>query len=568
MNRNADYKFSQIPFNEIQRSKFSTFINHKTSFNMGDLVPIYCTTDVLPADTWKLDLSYVIRLNSELIKPIMDNLILDVWAFMTPIRILWDHWKEFNGENTLGAWAQLQEYNVPKIQGTITAKSILDYMGWPTNVKLTDSATASNCGNSFGVRAYIKTWNEWFRDQNYTAPLQDYAGDSNTTFDAANPVTGGKLLKVYKIHDYFTSVLPAPQKGPALQIPLGTSAPTMIVGNGNAPVLTTDGVNYGYLAISGYGGTGSTNKLLQTGLGTENNGRIPQAIGSPGTLIANNLVAFSQNAGLSGLTGTTDLSMATAATVNALRFAFAVQRLYEKDARGGTRYREIIRSQFGVISPDATQQIPEYLGGFRTPINIIQVIQTSESTNNSNLAEQGAFSQTTGSRHIFTKSATEHAVILLLCAIRQEHTYQQGLNRGLSRNNRLEYYIPSLSHLSEQAILNKELFVSGNLEKDNQAFGFQERYAEYKYGKSYVSAEMRSNYAQTLDYWHLADYYTNTPTASTEFLQETKEYLDRCLRVPSGEKNLADQFIADFRINLTLTRPMPLYDIPGLIDHF
>lgn len=536
--RNAESHFSMLPRNQFERSKFQIEHTHKTTFNAGKLIPFFCEMDVLPGDTYKMTTSAIIRMSTPKY-PVMDNCYADFYYFFIPNRLVWEHWKEFNGENRNGAWTNSTEYEIPTlttpIGGALTG-TLMDYFGIPIGVENIEF-------NALPIRAYVLTWNEWFRDQNVTAPLTENTGDANATADNENPVLGGTPLSVYKYHDYFTSCLPQPQKGEAITSPLGTTAP--VVGNGQA--IGVKGTNTGVLVARDIGTDAGIVKGVLFGTNNEN---MPN-----GTLYK-----FTNSTGLE-----VDLTQATASTINALRLAFATQRILEKDARGGTRYTEIVRNHFGVISPDARQQRPEYLGGKRVPINMQQVVQTSSTIEG--VSAQGntaAMSLTGDTDNSFTKSFTEHGIILGLVCIRQDHTYQQGLERGWSRKRRLDYYWPSLAHLGEQPVLMKELYARGT-NADNEVFGYQERWAEYRYKPNRISGEFRSTYDRPLDSWHYGDLYEDAPVLSTEFLQETAQYIDRTLTVTS---TLQNQFIADFYMAITAVRPMPIYSVPGLLDHF
>lgn len=554
MNRNTESHFSVNPINlDIQRSKFVRPSTHKTTFNAGNLIPIYID-EVLPGDTFKMNMSSVIRMSTP-IYPVMDNANIDVYFFFVPNRLVWDHWKEFFGENNTTHWEQPVEYEVPQITaptGGWAKGTIADYMGIPTKVE-------NISVQALPFRAYCKIWNDWFRDQNLKDPAmismdETTTAGANTGDYVTNAEKGALPLKVAKYHDYFTAALPEPQKGPEVTI-----------GNigGYTPVITRAETNNNtqntlkfYANLPKGNTTGGGAFAIMTTTGREGEATLngySQAAGGAnydGTIIPINLWA--------------DNSGTTATSINALRQAFAIQRLYEKNARGGTRYIEIIRAHFGVQSPDARQQRSEYLGGTRVPINMDQVVQTSNSGDG--ITPQGntaAYSLTAFNESMFTKSFTEHGYIIGLCAIRTEHTYQQGIERFWSRKKMLDYYFPTLANLGEQAILNKEIYAQGNA-TDDEAFGYQEAWAEYRYKPSRVSGAMRSNYQTTLDAWHYADKYTKQPILSSEWIDETSANIDRTLAVQSTTE---DQFIADFYFACEATRPMPLYSIPGLIDH-
>lgn len=540
MNRNSESRFAEAPQINIQRSTFTMDQNIKTTFNMGDLIPFYVDLDILPGDTMQYDFSTVIR-QSTPIYPTMDNSFLDIYFYAIPWRLVWEHTKEFFGENKNGAWVQQTEYVIPQLttpEGGAEKGTIMDYMGIPTKVPgLAFSALA--------VRAYILTYNEHFRDQNLIAPITEYKDDTDRT--ASNTVSelGGLPLKAAKIHDYFTSCLPDAQKGTAISLPIGQTAP---VKSFNTQV---DPSQLAGIKIYGTDGT-LTNTGTQAVYLSVGNGSNMYSGGQNQTQqIQRDFALYA------------DLSNAVAATINAQRLAFATQRILERDARGGTRYAEVIRAHFGTTSPDARQQRPEYLGGKRIPITMQQVAQTSGTTDTSPQGNLAAFSHTSDSDRMFTKSFTEHTIILGLAVVRQEHTYQQGLARMWSRRRRLDTYYPELAYLGEQAILNKEIYAQGNA-KDNETFGFNERWIELRTKPNIVTGAFRSNYAQSLDVWHYADDYADMPGLNKAWIEETKDYLDRTLAVTS---KVEDQYLMDCLVSIKATRPMPMFSIPGLLDH-
>lgn len=534
MNRNTQSPFANIPEINIERSKFEMEFNHKTTFNTGDIVPFYIDLSVLPGDTHKISTSVVIRSMTP-IKPVMDLAYADTYFFFIPNRILWNHWKNFMGENTNGAWKETVEYTVPQLKtpvGGVTKGSIADYMGIPTGIAGVDIS-------ALPFRAYVKCYNEWFRDQNLIAPLAEYEDDTNRTMDMTSSVLGGKCCKIAKGHDYFTSALPQPQKGDPITMPLGTSAPVY-----------TQQQEQPYhqawpLKLNKTDGTGPVEegKLL--------------SIDASGNLRDSNGTFSVQDNQLYPANLFTDLTQATAATINALRLSFQTQRLLEKDARGGSRYREVIKNHFNTTIPDATVQIPEYLGGQRIQINQDQIADTA-----SNLGNTGAFSLTCNINEDFTKSFCEHGIILGLIAIRTLHTYQQGINKLWFKKQRFDFYDPVFAHLGEQPIYNRELFVTGTA-TDTQVFGYQEAWAEYRYHPNRISGEMRSNYAQSLDVWHYGDDFANLPTLGQTFIEETTVNVARTLAVQSQDQWLLDIAVQDIAI-----RPMPINSTPGLIDHF
>lgn len=570
MNRNSDSRFAQAPQVDIQRSTFDRSSGHKTTFNAGKLVPIY-VDEVLPGDTFEMSTSAIIR-GSTPIFPVMDNANLDIYYFFVPNRLVWDHWKEFNGENTTSKWEQTVEYSIPQMaapsgNGTVVGwekGTLADYMGIPTLIGPgAPQADAQWTVNHLPFRAYCLIWNEWFRDQNLQDPVLIDTGDSQTNGTHLTPetdpivnqnqaaLTGANLLPVNKYFDYFTGALPEPQKGPDILLPLGNTA----------PVITT---NTDVTGITG------SSPGLRFKSNTPINSQANLAV-VPGGYGTGNLVHTTANADLTNgnmipANLYADLENATAATINELRLAFQLQKLYERDARGGTRYIEIIKSHFGVTSPDARLQRPEYLGGERIPINIDQVIQTSGTMEGTTpQGNTGAYSLTGNQGSYFKHSFVEHGYVLGLACVRTEHTYQQGLEKIWNRKNRFDFYWPALANIGEQAILNKEIYLQSSKEANEQAFGYQEAWAEYRYKPSRVSSAFRSNITTgSLDAWHYADYYEELPKLSAEWVQETYKNVDRTLAVQS---TLEDQYIADFWFKCTCTRPMPIYSIPGLIDH-
>lgn len=569
MNRNSNSRFAQAPQVDIQRSTFDRSSGHKTTFNAGKLVPIY-VDEVLPGDTFEMKTSTIIR-GSTPIFPVMDNANLDIYFFFVPNRLVWDHWKEFNGENTTSKWEQTVEYSIPQMApplstGTITAGwergTLADYMGIPTQIGPGASQTNPEYTvNHLPFRAYCLIWNEWFRDQNLQDPVLIDKGDSQTngrhlipegnsiTFENQAALQGANLLPVNKYFDYFTGALPEPQKGPDVLLPLGNTAPVI--------TMTTD--------ITGITNSSPSLRFASnTPINSQANVVITPTGSGKGTLNHTTKNPDSINGNLIPANLYANLAEATSATINELRLAFQLQKLYERDARGGTRYIEIIKSHFGVTSPDARLQRPEYLGGERIPINIDQVIQTSGTMQGTTpQGNTGAYSLTGNQGSYFKHSFVEHGYVLGLACVRTEHTYQQGLEKIWNRKNRFDFYWPALANIGEQAILNKEIYLQANKATNEQAFGYQEAWAEYRYKPSRVSSAFRGNVG-SLDAWHYADYYDALPKLSAEWVQETYKNVDRTLAVQS---TLEDQYIADFWFKCKCTRPMPIYSIPGLIDH-
>lgn len=540
MNRNSEYNFAQNPQVGVSRSRFKRNSDNKTTFNTGDLIPIYLD-EVLPGDTHQVDAACVIRMATPIF-PVMDNAFCDFYFFFVPNRLLWEHWKEFMGENKETAWTPKTEYSVPQVtapKGGWEEGTLADYLGLPTKVEgISVSALPG--------RAYGLIYNEWFRNQNVTQPTLVEVTDATTTGKndgkATNDsaITLAKPLKAAKVFDYYTGALPEPQKGEPIRLPLS--------GKANV-VADDDGVVYFRDSFPTMGGTTQHSKGANSGTGPNKIYNIEGADSSTGT-------ASSTYQGLYA-----NLSTATAATINQLRQAFQIQKLLEKDARGGTRYREVLREHFGVISPDSRMQIPEYLGGYRLPINVSQVIQTSSTDSTSPLGNTAALSVTTMNKPMFTKSFTEHGFIMGLAVVRTDQTYQQGIERMWSRKGRYDYYWPVLANIGEQAILNKEIYTQGNA-KDEEAFGYQEAWADYRYKPSKVTGLFRSNAQQSLDAWHYAQDYNALPTLSTAWMEQNDAEMKRTLA-----RSDQPDFIADFYFMNKTTRCMPVYSIPGLIDH-
>jgi len=539
---NQRHMFSQVPKAEIQRSKFDRSSNFKTTMNSGFLNPIF-VDEVLPGDTFNMNVRTFARLSTPL-HPVMDNMYADVFFFFVPNRLIWTHFVNFFGEQANPT--DSTSFLVPTATspaGGYANGSLQDLMGIPPGI-------VGITHNQLHMRAYNLIWNQWFRDQNMQNSVVVDMGDGPDT------VSNYVLLRRGKRHDYFTAAFPFPQKGPAVSIPLGQTA-----------VVKTS-------ATEGFTGVQTPMEWRTGGAGalpTANNVPAFGAGGLPtnqGTLFNSGTSGTGAGTGLYPSNLIADLSTATSATINQLRQAFQIQKIYEKDARGGTRYTESIQAHFGVVSPDARLQRAEYLGGGSTPVNVNPIAQTSgtgatgTSTPQGSLAAMGVFSHTGGVG--FTKSFTEHGVIVGLLEVRADLNYQQGLNKMWSRQTRFDYYWPSLAQIGEQSVLNQEIFCQGTAggAADAATFGYQERYAEYRYMPSRIAGQFRSSFATPLDSWHLAQNFSSLPALNATFIQDTPP-ISRIVAVPSQP-----EFLLDVHFNLMCARPMPVYGVPGNMDRF
>lgn len=530
---NQQHRFAEVPEANIERSAFDRTHTHKTTFEPDYLIPFY-VDEVLPGDTFSLDCTNFVRMMSPLTVPVMDNMYFDTFFFHVPLRLLWTNFPKFMGEQANPG--DSVSFTTPQIvadAGTgFTVQSLSDYMGLPIGVN-----SLSVC--SFWHRAYNLIWNTWFRDQN----LQNSVVVDQD--DGPDVITDYVLLKRGKRHDYFTSALPFAQKGTAVSIGLSGTAPVLGIGKLNQNFVQTNQTRYESDGTTTVYATSSEigDSALDNGYGIQQ--------------------------GITGTGGTTgypwiraDLSSGTATTINALRLAFQTQKMLERDARGGTRYIELVKSHFQVSSPDLRAVRPVFLGGHSTGLQIQTVAQTSSSdTQPTPQANLSAFAAGTNMRDGFTHSFTEHGVVIGLCMVRADLTYQKSLDKMFTRSTRLDFYWPALSHLGEQAVLNKEIYCDGSA-NDNLVFGYQERYAEYRYARSKITGKLNSHAATPLDMWHLAQKFTSLPTLSPTFITETMPVA----RIEAVTTEPA--FVMDSFIKIRAVRPMPVYAIPGLIDHF
>lgn len=582
--RQRSNHFSQIPNSPIQRSVFDRSHDYKTTLDSGYLIPFF-VDEVLPGDTFKLRVNAFVRMNT-LIAPFMDNVFMDTFFFFVPSRLVWDNWQRFCGEQKNPG--DSTDFLIPSLSGTntFTNGSIFDYMGLPTGVSLDPANTPIN---ALPFRAYNLIYNEWFRDENLIDSIPVL------TTDGPDPISNYTLRKRAKRHDYFTSALPWPQKGPSVDVSLTGNAPVVgfdkqqrwnINNDTNFPDL-----NYGWILGEPSTNPSANGKYIGGHFaGSINHGNTAEIWQSGRNSVASHYsqitkqVDENSSSGLTSLTGRdfpagyfnlskafvypdgsfkpyADLSGVSAISINDLRQAFQIQKFYEKWARGGSRYTETLRVMFNVISPDARLQRPEYLGGTHSRVNVVPTAQTSSTDSVSPQSNLSAFGVLGDSAHGFNKSFVEHGYVIGLVCLRADITYQQGLNRMWSRRQLFDFYWPTLAHLGEQVVYNKEIYTQGTAD-DNGVFGYQERYAEYRYKPSMITGKLRSTDAQTLDVWHLAQKFDTLPKLNQDFIEENPP-INRVIAVQNEP-----QFFADFWFDLKTSRPMPVYSVPGLVDHF
>nr|DAN04395.1 MAG TPA: Major capsid protein [Microviridae sp.] len=542
---------------KASRTRFNRDQTILTTFDSGKLIPFY-VDEVLPGDTFNVDTTAIIRMTTPKY-PVFDDAFIDFYYFYCPNRILWDDFKQFMGEVENKPWMPTKDYKVPQIIVNGTAEngcpyegSILDYMGIPTKVKNKFQI------NALPIRAYVMIWNEFFRDQNVEnaatwkstsedVTYNDSKDEGNIEGNLQRAIAGGRCLPVNKFHDYFTSCLPYPQRGPTVALPMTGNAPIRL---GDAKGNYQDMLGAVEMVVDAHGAD-TPGSLVYT-----------NRTGATGEKKAMEFTGKEKTTGELGAGGWmyADIASVESTTINDLRKAVAVQQYYEALARGGSRYREQVQALWNVVISDKTVQIPEYLGGGRYHVNMNQIVQTSGQQTNSDtpIGETGAMSVTPINESSFTKSFEEHGFVIGVCCVRHNHSYQQGLERFWSRTDRLDYYVPQFANLGEQPVKKKEIVLTGEA-SDEEVFGYQEAWSDYRMKPNRVSGKMRSNATGTLDFWHYADNYQNVPTLSQEWMTEGKEEIARTL-IEQNEP----QFFGAIRIANRTTRRMPLYSVPGL----
>lgn len=570
------HRFSDAPAMYMRRTKFDRSHVYKTTFDSGKLIPVF-VDEVLPGDTCRLNVRYFSRLATP-VKPIMDNIYLDWFFFFVPNRLVWDHWQNFCFEQEDPD--DSTDYVCPttslvgKADDTLHGVGTLwDYFGLPTGLPNTISGI-----NALPFRGVYLIWNEWFRDENLQKSVKIQKGDTNEVFDgsrvAEQPGWLQEIPESYlpcpprgKRHDYFTSALPWTQKGPGVSIGLAGTAP--IVNEGSLPNYLLSSTHNQLAAVSAYGGHSSSSGGDRGAYGYDsitlrnNRGSDFSYIGGfAGNTSDSATISCTPGKSFLGSESYVNLDASDIFTINSLRTAFQMQKFYERLARGGSRYTEVLRSFFGVVSPDARLQRPEFLGSFTKMMNINPIAQTSSTNDTTPQGNLSAYGVTGAKFHGFTKSFVEHGYVFGFCCARADLTYQQGINRMWTRSTVYDWYWPTFAHLGEQAILLKEIYATGDASQDNSVFGYQERYAEYRYKPSVICGKFRSSIKGNLDVWHLSQYFETAPKLNPEFIEEDVP-IGRIIAVPNEP-----QFLIDIGFKYTTVRPMPMFGTPGLVDHF
>ena len=588
MKRNKNFVFGSVPMIRASRSKFDLSYSHKTSGNVGKLYPFMCQ-EVYPGDTFKVKSTILARLNSAYLRPVMDNLFLDQYFFFVPSRLVYNKFAQVFGENKESPWAVVNTPSIPTFQNTEATgnvalhDNVCAYLYLPVGEDLKENIKDVSL---LPARAFALIYDEWFRDENNVMPMNIQKGDAVASEKLNNDVWSpsnylGKCPNVAKFHDYFTSCLPNPQKGDPVQV--GTAVVPQrllpVTGYALAQGAKTTAVDYpetwadmltsmGYKTINYPPGFQQVSNIRDTMTAPQSDsifgvkGSGGSSAGSVG-LISSNVSSAGNGNGIANLFAYDPGLALAATTVNDLRLAFQTQKMLEKDARGGTRYREYILSHFGVSVADSRVQVPEFLGGKRSPLNVQQVAQTSQATNTSPLASLGAYSFSFGQSG-FSKGFTEHGFIIGVMCLRYHHTYQQGVERFAFRKNRLDFYDPVFANIGEQPVYKKELFAGAPADA---VFGYQEAWADLRYRPSRVSGQLASKATNSLDIYHFADEYANAPTLQESFINETDGNFARTIAISDAENADADQFVFDIYLQNAAIRELPVYSVPSLIDH-